>query len=97
MIETEIAHPRYPVEFRPVACQKRGCTMEMLEPYAGSPRWYQHGQNPEAVLELPTWELGIVRRSTYFWWLEEEIEGPVPSAALEDWVSRVHAYESGDA
>jgi hypothetical protein len=82
-----------PTEVRPLVCQERGCEMTVWTEQTGDAR-YQHGKNPEAVLEVS--ELGrcLVRSATWRAFYDAA-GGRCPPALVEDWVERVHAYEDG--
>lgn len=84
------------LDIRPPTCQERGCSMRALEDSRGGPIRYQHGENPEAVLEIAWHERGMVRATTAWQYWLGDVDGVIPPALVEEWVERVHAYEDGE-
>lgn len=69
--------------------------MVMSEDYPGAPRRYQHGDNPEAMIEVSRFDCGTVRVQTGWAFLMDGRGDVVPPSVVDDWVDRVHAYEDG--
>lgn len=84
---------RYLFEFRPLVCRERDCDMTMVQDDPDGQIRYQHGENPEAVLELDRVSQGYVYAATAWAWALADHGDRMPPAELEDWVKRVHAYE----
>lgn len=80
-------------ECRPLSCRERHCTLTRQGDLTSTRIVYQHGDNPEAVLEIDGYAAGVVYRKTAMRFLSERLDGLIPPAALEDWVERVHEYE----